>query len=109
MITPEEKQKLLDFVNSLEVEQLKPIVKTKISELQLIDRIHCKSQFEYLRILILMHLFGLKWSGIEDVLQNLHYEDVNIYSCISFHNGGIIKERYDKRLDYIPSTQITGV
>lgn len=111
MITPEEKQKLLDFVNSLEDEQAhKP---TKISELKENDVIHTETEAEYYRICILLYLAGKTWSGGDSYLElnRVMWHSTKIDTCLWPNEGKWDCISYYKEINLciIPSTQITGV
>ena len=110
MITPEQKQQLLDFVNSLQVEEVKPI-KTRISEIGDNEVIHTKTEAEYYRISILLYLQGKKWRSGKSYLEEIHYDlyidetcfepSRNTYQGLNYHK--------DRGYTIIPSFQITGV
>lgn len=111
MITPEERQKLLDFVNSPEVEQ--PHKPTKVTELTENDVIHTETEAEYYRICILLHLAGKTWStgGSYLELNRVIWHRTKIDTCLWPNKGEWDWISYYVKicLRTIPSTQITGV
>ena len=110
MITSEQKQQLLDFVNSLEVEEPKAI-KTNISELGGNDVINTATEAEYYRICILLHLAGYTWYSGKSLLNNENrYRYYLSETCLSLRVEYTSKSYYEDRgYTIIPSFQITGV
>lgn len=115
-ITAEQKQELLDFVNSIELEGTKQVeepkpIKTKISEIAHNEVIHTETEAEYYRISILLHLAGKKWTSGDSYLEVNNFSIYRKLTCFYPHEGSYTDLMCFKEegFNVIPSTQITGV
>ena len=112
MITQNQKQELLDFINSLPVEEPAPAqLKTKISELGEKDVIHTETEAEYYRISILLHLAGKKWGSGQSYLEITKWSIYSELTCFCAYDGTYSHRMWFamERYNIIPSTQITDI